>query len=50
MDKPPQPLYVPSDDYEGPSHILSFLRVHVTGLISCRGMWFVGGKWVLHGL
>ena len=45
MDKPPQPLYVPSDDYEGPSpHTLISKGSHVTGLISCRGMWFVGGK------
>jgi hypothetical protein len=45
MDKPPQPLYIPSDDYEGPSpHTLISKGSHVTGLISCRGMWFVGGK------
>jgi len=45
MDKPPNPLYIPSDDYEGPSpHTLIAKGSMVTGLISCRGLWFVGGK------
>jgi len=39
------PLFVPGDNYDGPSpHTLIPKAAMVTGLMECRGMWFVGGK------